>query len=191
MPRAPKTPQYLTGQLLIAMPGMPDPRFQRAVVYVCAHNAEGAMGLVINRLFGSITFASLLEQLDIQASRPTEDMRVHYGGPVESGRGLVLHSTDFVREGTMMVDDDVALTATIDILRAIADGRGPRHSLLALGYAGWGPGQLDAEMQANGWLTVDSDQSLMFDSDLDTKWERAIAKIGVSLPMLSGEAGHA
>ncbi|MEI7608675.1 MAG: YqgE/AlgH family protein [Rhodospirillaceae bacterium] len=191
MPRATKTPQYLTGQLLIAMPAMPDARFQRTVVYVCAHNAEGAMGLVINRLFGSITFASLLEQLDIQPSKPTEDYRVHYGGPVESGRGLVLHSTDFVREGTMMVDDEVALTATIDILRAIADGRGPKHSLLALGYAGWGPGQLDAEMQANGWLTVDSDQALMFDADLDTKWERAIAKIGVSLPMLSGEVGHA
>ena len=191
MPRATKTPQYLTGQLLIAMPGMPDARFQRAVVYVCAHNAEGAMGLVINRLFGSITFASLLEQLDIHPALPTDDLRVHYGGPVESGRGLVLHSTDFVREGTMMVDDEVALTATIDILRAIADGQGPKHSLLALGYAGWGPGQLDAEMQANGWLTVDSDQTLMFDADLDTKWERAIAKIGVSLPMLSGEAGHA
>jgi len=191
MPRAPKTPQYLTGQLLIAMPGMPDTRFQRAVVYVCAHNAEGAMGLVINRLFGSISFSTLLEQLDIHPSQPTDDLRVHYGGPVESGRGLVLHSTDFVREGTMMVDDEVALTATIDILRAIADGCGPKHSLLALGYAGWGPGQLDAEMQANGWLTVDSDQTLMFDGDLETKWERAIAKIGVSLPMLSGEAGHA
>ena len=191
MPRAPKTPQYLTGQLLIAMPGMPDSRFQRTVVYVCAHNAEGAMGLVINRLFGSITFATLLEQLEIHPTKLNDDLRVHYGGPVESGRGLVLHSTDFVREGTMMVDDEVALTATIDILRAIADGRGPKHSLLALGYAGWGPGQLDAEMQANGWLTVDSDQALMFDADLDTKWERAIAKIGVSLPMLSGEVGHA
>ncbi len=191
MPRAMKMPQYLTGQLLIAMPAMPDARFQRAVVYVCAHNAEGAMGLVINRLFGSITFASLLEQLEIHPTGLISDRRVHYGGPVESGRGLVLHSTDFIREGTMMVDDDVALTATIDILRAIAEGRGPRHSLLALGYAGWGPGQLDAEMQANGWLTVDSDEHLMFDADLETKWERAIAKIGVRLPMLSGEAGHA
>ena len=191
MLRATKTPQYLTGQLLIAMPAMPDPRFQRAVVYVCAHNAEGAMGLVINRLFGSITFSTLLEQLDIFPSRPVDDQRVHYGGPVESGRGLVLHTTDFVREGTMMVDDDVALTATIDILRAIAEGEGPKRSLLALGYAGWGPGQLDAEMQANGWLTVDSDEALMFDADLETKWERSIAKIGVRLPMLSGEAGHA
>ncbi len=191
MPHATKTPQYLTGQLLMAMPGMPDPRFQRTVIYMCAHNAEGAMGLVINRLFGAITFGDLLEQLNIRPTRSVTDLRVHYGGPVESGRGLVLHSTDFIREGTMMVDDDVALTATVDILRAIADGRGPRHSLLALGYAGWGPGQLDAEMQANGWLTAESDESLMFDRDLETKWERSIAKLGVRLSMLSGEAGHA
>jgi putative transcriptional regulator len=191
MPYLPKTPQYLTGQLLMAMPGMPDPRFQRTVVYMCAHNAEGAMGLVINRLFGSISFGDLLEQLEIKPTRSVVDLRVHYGGPVESGRGLVLHSTDFVREGTMMVDDDVAVTATVDILRAIADGRGPRRSLLALGYAGWGPGQLDAEMQANGWLTAASDEALMFDADLDTKWERSIAKLGVRLSMLSGEAGHA
>ena len=191
MPHAIKTPPYLTGQLLIAMPGMPDPRFQRAVIYMCAHNAEGAMGLVINRLFGSITFGDLLEQLEIQPTRSVAGLRVHYGGPVESGRGLVLHSADFVREGTMVVDDDVALTATVDILRAIADGHGPRCSLLALGYAGWGPGQLDAEMQANGWLTAESDEILMFDHDLDTKWERAIAKLGVSVSKLSGEAGHA
>jgi putative transcriptional regulator len=191
MPHATKTPQYLTGQLLMAMPGMPDPRFQRTVIYMCAHNAEGAMGLVINRLFGAITFSDLLEQLEIRPTRSVTDLRVHYGGPVESGRGLVLHSTDFIREGTMMVDDEVALTATVDILRAIADGRGPRHSLLALGYAGWGPGQLDAEMQANGWLTAESDEALMFDRDLETKWERSIAKLGVRLSMLSGEAGHA
>jgi putative transcriptional regulator len=158
---------------------------------MCAHNAEGAMGLVINRLFGVITFSELLEQLEIRPTRSVADLRVHYGGPVESGRGLVLHSADFIREGTMMVDDDVALTATVDILRAIADGRGPRHSLLALGYAGWGPGQLDAELQANGWLTAESDEALMFDRDLETKWERSIAKLGVRLSMLSGEAGHA
>ena len=191
MSHATKTSHYLTGQLLVAMPGMPDPRFQRAVVYMCAHNAEGAMGLVINRLFNAITFSDLLEQLEIRPSGMVGDMRVHYGGPVESGRGLVLHSTDFVREGTMLVDDDVALTATVDILRAIADGRGPRHRLLALGYAGWGPGQLDAELHANGWLTASSDERLMFDRDLDTKWERSIAKLGISLSMLSGEAGHA
>jgi putative transcriptional regulator len=192
MPRADQTPQYLTGQLLIAMPGMPDPRFQRTVIYICAHNAEGAMGLVVNRLFGAITFRDLLQQLEIEfADRMVADVRVHFGGPVESGRGLVLHTADFVREGTMLVDDEVALTATIDILRAIAEGNGPRHSLLALGYAGWGPGQLDAELQANGWLTSPSDEALLFDHDLDTKWERAITRMGISLSMLSREAGHA
>jgi len=185
------TAQYLTGHLLIAMPTMADPRFQRTVVYLCAHNAEGAMGLVVNRLYGSISFRDLLEQLEIHPQRADVDLRVHYGGPVESGRGFVLHSTDFVREGTMMVDEDVALTATVDILRAISEGRGPRQSLLALGYAGWGPGQLDAEIQANGWLTAPSDGSLLFDRDLETKWERAFAKLGVSWSALSGEAGHA
>jgi putative transcriptional regulator len=191
MTEATRKPHYLTGQLLIAMPTMPDQRFQRTVIYMCAHNADGAMGLVINRLFGSITFPDLLEQLGIDSPGSAANMRVHFGGPVESGRGFVLHSTDFVREGTMQVDDKIALTATVDILRAIADGRGPKHALLALGYAGWGPGQLDTEMQANGWLNAPADDRLLFDRDLDSKWERAIAKLGVSLSMLSGEAGHA
>ncbi|CAK0778902.1 putative transcriptional regulator [uncultured Gammaproteobacteria bacterium] len=192
MPHAIESPQYLTGQLLIAMPGMTDPRFQRTVIYICAHSAEGAMGLVINRLFGSITFRDLLEQLDIHEYRPAvAAMKVHYGGPVESGRGFVLHSTDFQREGTMRVDNEVALTATIDILRAVAEGRGPRHSLLGLGYAGWGPGQLDAELQANGWLNAPADEQLIFDVDIDAKWERSIAKLGVNVSMLSSEVGHA
>lgn len=184
-------PLYLTGQLLIAMPGMPDPRFARSVIYVCAHNAEGAMGLVINRLFGAITFNDLIDQLGIETGPLKSDLRIHFGGPVDSGRGFVLHSVDFIREGTMLVDEDVALTATIDILRAIAEGDGPRHSLLALGYAGWGAGQLDAEIQANGWLTAPADEAILFDHDLDTKWERAIAKLGFQVSMLSGEAGHA
>ncbi len=183
--------EYLTGQLLIAMPGMMDPRFQRTVIYMCAHNEDGAMGLVVNRLFGSITFEDLLEQLDMDVKQPITNMPVHYGGPVESGRGFVLHSTDYVREGTLVVDDEVALTATIDILRAISEDRGPRRNILLLGYAGWGPGQLDAEIQANGWLNVPCDEALLFDPDLETKWERSIAKLGVSLSMLSGEAGHA
>ena len=191
MPHATKTPEYMTGQLLIAMPGMMDPRFQRAVIYMCAHNDEGAMGLVINKLFGSISFHDLLDQLGMEHPRGTVNMPVHYGGPVESGRGFVLHSTDYVREGTLMVDDEVALTATIDILRAISEDRGPKQSLLLLGYAGWGPGQLDAEIQANGWLNVPADETLLFDRDLETKWERSIAKLGVSVSMLSGEAGHA
>ena len=191
MPHLTKSSDYLTGQLLIAMPGMTDPRFQRTVIYMCAHNEDGAMGLVVNRLFGSVTFEDLLEQLEIDIQEPIANMPVHYGGPVESGRGFVLHSTDYVRDGTLVVDDEVALTATIDILRAISENRGPRRNILLLGYAGWGPGQLDAEIQANGWLNVPCDESLLFDPDLDTKWERSIAKLGVSLSMLSAEAGHA
>ncbi len=191
MPHLTKSSDYLTGQLLIAMPGMTDPRFQRTVIYMCAHNEDGAMGLVVNRLFGSVTFEDLLEQLEIEIQEPIANMPVHYGGPVESGRGFVLHSTDYVRDGTLVVDDEVALTATIDILRAISENRGPRRNILLLGYAGWGPGQLDAEIQANGWLNVPCDESLLFDPELDTKWERSIAKLGVSLSMLSAEAGHA
>lgn len=182
---------YLTGQLLVAMPQMRDVRFARTVIYICAHNADGAMGLVINRLVGSITFPALLAQLGIDSAGLGEEIRVHFGGPVESGRGFVLHSSDYVHSGTMLVDDDVGLTASIDILKDIADGQGPRRSLLALGYAGWGPGQLDAEIQANGWLSVPSDEQLIFGDDLDSKWERAISKIGIDLNQLSGEAGHA
>lgn len=182
---------YLTGQLLVAMPQMRDVRFARTVIYICAHNADGAMGLVINRLVGSITFPALLAQLGIDSTGLGEEIRVHFGGPVESGRGFVLHSSDYVHSGTMLVDDDVGLTASIDILKDIADGQGPRRSLLALGYAGWGPGQLDSELQANGWLTAPPDDAILFDPDLSTKWERAIAKLGVSPAMLSGEAGHA
>ncbi|CAO3420355.1 YqgE/AlgH family protein [Azospirillum doebereinerae] len=191
MPRLTKSSESLTGQLLIAMPGMEDPRFQRTVIYVCAHSEDGAMGLVINRLFGSITFGDLLEQLEMDVTQPVNNLPVHYGGPVESGRGFVLHSTDYVRDGTLVVNDEVALTATIDILRAISEDRGPRRNLLLLGYAGWGPGQLDAEFQANGWLNVPCDETLLFDTELDAKWERAIGKLGVSVSMLSGEAGHA
>jgi len=186
-----RSDRSLTGQLLIAMPGMGDPRFQRSVIYMCAHGEEGAMGLVVNKLFGAITFRDLLEQLDAKIAEPEVNPPVHYGGPVESGRGFVLHSTDYLREGSLLVDDDVALTATNDILRAMAEGRGPKRSLLLLGYAGWGPGQLDEEIQANGWLNVPCDDSLLFDGDLEGKWRRSIAKIGVSLSTLSAEAGHA
>ncbi|NYZ14288.1 YqgE/AlgH family protein [Azospirillum sp. RWY-5-1] len=191
MSRATKSSEYLTGQLLIAMPSLLDPRFQRTVIYMCAHNEDGAMGLVVNKLFGQITFQDLLDQLGTEMPPATTNMPVQYGGPVESGRGFVLHTTDYVRDGTLVVDDGVALTATIDILRAIAEERGPKNCILLLGYAGWGPGQLDAEIQANGWLNVPCDEGLLFDTELDGKWERSIAKLGVSVSMLSAEAGHA
>jgi putative transcriptional regulator len=182
---------YLTGQLLVAMPQMRDPRFARSVIYMCAHSADGAMGLVVNRRVGSITFDDLLQQLNIGPNKRNDEIRIHFGGPVEQGRGFVLHSSDYLQTGSLRVDDQVALTATLDILKELAAGGGPRKSLLALGYAGWGPGQLDAEIQANGWLSVSSDEALVFDADLEHKWERAIGKIGIDFSQLSGEAGHA
>jgi putative transcriptional regulator len=182
---------YLTGQLLIAMPNMRDPRFTRTVIYVCAHNADGAMGLVVNRLVGSVTFPDLLDQLGIDTEAVTEEIRVHFGGPVESGRGFVLHSGEYHHASTLQIAEQMALTATVDILQDIAKDAGPRRSLLALGYAGWGPGQLDAEIQSNGWLNVSADEELVFDEDLDGKWERAINKLGVDPALLSGDAGHA
>ena len=190
---------YLDGQLLIAMPVMDDPRFERSVIYLCAHSSEGAMGIIVNRPAGSIDFPELLVQLDIiekadQIKLPenAESMRVLKGGPVDTGRGFVLHSSDFfIKNATLRIDDGVCLTATVDILRAIAKGAGPKHAILALGYAGWGAGQLDNEIRDNAWLSVPSDEDLLFGTDLDHKWERAIAKIGVDFSMLSGEAGHA
>lgn len=182
---------YLSGQMLIAMPGMTDPRFEKAVIYICAHNEDGAMGLVVNRLIESMTFPEMLKQLDIEPSEPEDVIRVLLGGPVDQARGFVLHSPDYLQDASMVVDDDVALTATIDILRAIADGAGPRNRLLALGYAGWGPGQLDSEILYNGWLNVSADDDLVFGEDLDAKWERAMAKIGIDPLLLSDDVGHA
>ncbi|MEO5336121.1 MAG: YqgE/AlgH family protein [Magnetospirillum sp. WYHS-4] len=181
----------LAGQLLVAMPGMPDPRFAKTVIYLCGHGPEGAMGLVINRALDSMTFPEILEQLDIPPVPEGKDIVVHFGGPVEGGRGFVLHSADYMGESTLVVDETVALTATVDILRDIAEGGGPRRRLIALGYAGWGPGQLDTEIKNNGWLHVPPDENLVFDADLDGKWERAMGKLGIDPRMLSDEAGHA
>jgi putative transcriptional regulator len=182
---------YLTGRFLLAMPGMQDERFQKTVIYMCAHGPEGAMGLVVNKPLESISFPDLLEQLDITMPPSGEGIEVLFGGPVETGRGFVLHSPDYIHDATMVVDEDVALTATIDILRAIAEGDGPAQSLLALGYAGWGPGQLDDEIKANGWLSLDSDPTLLFETDVDDKWTAAMRKLGIDPLMLSDEAGHA
>jgi putative transcriptional regulator len=181
----------LAGQLLIAMPQMQDPRFVRSVIFMCAHNAEGAMGLVINKLIEQPSMADLLRQLGVAADGFLSGRHVHFGGPVEAGRGFVLHSPDYSEDGTLMIDGFVGLTSTLDILRAIGRGAGPRRSLLALGYAGWGPGQLDTEIQANGWLHVAADDALVFDAAQDDKWRRGIAKLGVDPSALSGEAGHA
>jgi putative transcriptional regulator len=181
---------FLTGKLLIAMPSMQDPWFERSVVYLCAHSEEWAMGLVLNRLVESLSFPDLLEQLGIELAT-AQPIQVHFGGPVETGRGFVLHSTEYLQDSSLQIDDTVALTATVDILRDIARGRGPRQHLLALGYAGWGPGQLDQEIQANGWLIVDPDETLLFDADLGGKWQKAVDKLGLDVGQLSAAAGHA
>ena len=182
---------YLEGQLLIAMPAMTDPRFERTVIYLCAHNPEGAMGLVVNKLFDEIDFEQLLSQLEITPADASPQMSIHFGGPVESQRGFVLHTAEYVGEGTVAVDDQVALTATLDILKVLASGSGPRSTMLALGYAGWGPGQLEGEITENAWLHAPFDEALVFDNKVDTKWQRALSSIGVDLSSLSGTAGRA
>jgi putative transcriptional regulator len=188
---------YLEGQLLIAMPIMTDKRFARSVIYMCAHSAEGAMGLIVNQRAEHISFSELLEQLgilpgNIDLERDPIEIDVHVGGPVETGRGFVLHSSDyFVADSTLPIDDGVSLTATIDILKAIAGGKGPNRAILALGYAGWRAGQLESEIQANGWLHCPADPDLLFDRDLDQKYERALSKIGIDPSHLVSDAGHA
>ena len=182
---------YFEGQLLVAMPTMPDPRFERSVIYLCAHSEEGAMGIVVNKPLESLSFSELLEQLEIETDSVDNSIMVHFGGPVEAARGFVLHSADYVHDATMMVDDEFALTATVDVLKALAEGDGPQHSLLALGYAGWAPGQLDEEIQNNGWLTVPADEEVVFHLQNDVKWQSAVARLGVDISNLSGEVGHA
>jgi putative transcriptional regulator len=182
----------LAGQLLVAMPQMSDPRFARSVVYLCAYSGDGgAMGLVINKLLSPLTMGELFAQLEIEPRGTASAHPVHFGGPVEAGRGFVLHTADYREEATLHVDGNIAVTATVEVLRAIGKGEGPRQSLFALGYAGWGPGQLDAEIQANGWLSVAADDDIVFSADYDAKWRRALTKLGIDLSMLSSDAGHA
>ena len=189
----------LEGQFLIAMPSLREGPFARSVIYICAHREDGAMGLVINQKAEAIEFADLLVQLDILSQEgairlpPSAGaVRVMRGGPVETGRGFVLHSSDYhVRQSTAPIAEGVSLTASLDILRAIAKGEGPSKAMLALGYAGWSSGQLESEILANGWLTCPADPELIFDLDFDHKYDRAMARLGVNPAMLSIEAGHA
>ena len=186
----------LTGQLLIAMPGMKDPRFDRAVIYMCAHSGEGAMGLIVNKPAEDVSFGDLLEQLEISHSLPESaaprDIRVVYGGPVEHGRGFVLHSRDYAsNESTLEVDGIVGMTATLDILEDIARGEGPKSSILALGYSGWGPGQIEGEIAANGWLTCPAKPEFIFGEDDDGKWVASLKSLGIDPLLLSAEGGRA
>ncbi len=183
---------YLVGHLLVATPAMGDSRFDHTVIYLCAHNDEGAMGLVINRAMRDIDFSDLLEQLDIDsAGALRQQIIVHAGGPVDTGRGFVLHTPDYQHETTVSVDDSVALTASVDIIRAIVEGHGPERCLLALGYAGWSAGQLEQELKENAWIAVPPDDELLFGDDLMRKWEAALGRLGISGAMLSTLAGNA
>jgi len=191
--------QYLEGKMLIAMPTMGDDRFARTLIYMCAHSDEGAMGLVVNKIAPSIRFPELLEQLEIPTPFAPQGeggvpplVPVLQGGPVEAGRGFVLHSQDYHQDNaTLPISENVSMTATVDVLKAIAHGTGPDKAMLALGYAGWAPGQLEHEIQANGWLHCDADDDLVFGINLDRKYDQALAKLGIDVSFLSGDAGHA
>jgi putative transcriptional regulator len=196
---ATRRPGYLDGQVLVAMPTIRDERFARSVIYVCAHSDEGAMGIVVNQPAQNIKFRDLLVQLEvvptenlIQVPPRADAIRVLKGGPVETGRGFVLHSADFfIENSTLPIDDGICLTATLDILKAIAKGDGPESAVLALGYAGWAPGQLESEIHANGWLNCDADSDLIFGRDVDGKYALALQKIGIDPAKLSSESGRA
>lgn len=182
---------WLTGKLLIAMPSMQDPRFSRTVTYICNHGPDGAMGLVLNRIFGELNFRGLLAQLNITLSLGAPDLIVRSGGPVEPARGFVLHSNDYKREGTAIINKDISLTATVEILQAIADNEGPSQALIALGYAGWGAGQLETEMKNDGWLIAPANHNLIFTAQTDQMWEKSLSLLGISPHLLSADTGHA
>jgi putative transcriptional regulator len=186
-----RKPDYLRGKLLLAMPNMGDPRFERSVICMCEHSEQGAMGIVVNQPAEHIGFPELMDQLQIPAPTRCAAVGVYTGGPVEPNRGFVLHSADYMHDTTLVISELVALSATVDILKALAHGMGPRHSLLALGYAGWGPGQLESEIQDNAWLHTEVDADLLFGTEAALKWPLAMAKLGIDLSLLSTEAGHA
>ena len=184
--------QTLTGKLLIAMPGMDDPRFERSVVFLCEHSAKGAMGLIVNKPTPEVDGGELLKQLGIEVDPGVSLPDIHFGGPVEHGRGFVLHSRDYTTNtSTLPVTEGVGMTATLDILQDIAAGRGPESAILALGYAGWGPGQLEGELQANGWLTAEGGTDIVFNPQDSAKWNQALKSLGIEALALSAEAGRA
>ena len=188
----PGADSFLEGKLLIAMPGMPDPRFEKSVIFMCAHSAKGAMGLIINKPIDGLSFRDLMVKLEIGVSAERADAPILFGGPMQMGRGFVLHSAEYSGEDTTLaITPEISLTATVDILRAISAGRGPAKAVLALGYAGWGEGQIEDEILANGWIHCDADAHLLFETDYDARWQTAIAKLGADISGLSAEAGRA
>ncbi len=188
----------LCGKFLIAMPGMGDQRFEKSVIFICAHSDEGAMGLIVNQILSTPTVPDFLRQLDviteeekIELPKSTSSRSLYVGGPVEPGRGFVLHSSEFRSDATLEVGENLYLTATLEILRLIAKGEGPANVLMALGYSGWSAGQLEDEIVANGWLTVEADHDIVFSQNNETKYERSLKLLGIDLSLLSSDAGHA
>ena len=180
----------LEGKLLVAMPSIGDPRFDKSVIYICAHSADGAMGLIVNKRAEELKFSELLDQLELDGGDGS--VPIYIGGPVEHARGMVLHSADYAKDDhTMKVSDNVAMTSSLDILSDIANGDGPIHGLLALGYSGWGPGQLEDEIRSNGWLVADGDDAIIFNKEDAKKWENALDQIGIDPRLLSSEGGSA
>ena len=191
-PRANEGDNFLEGKMLIALPGMPDPRFEKTLIYMCAHSGEGAMGIIVNKAVEGLSFPELMKKLEVQTTDKTPNMPVLYGGPMETGRGFVLHTGDYdSQEATLPVAEDVSLTTTVEILRAMSEGRGPQQAIFALGYAGWSPGQIENELRGNGWLHCDADPSLLFGPGLDGKWAAALRKIGIDVSSLSAHTGRA
>ena len=183
---------FLEGKLLIALPRMSDPRFAKTVIFMCAHSADGAMGIVINQPIEGLAFREMAQKLELHVTANTPDIPVLCGGPVETGRGFVLHSGDYANEqSTLVVSNDASLTATLDILRAMAEGHGPRRAIFALGYSGWGAGQIENEIRMNGWLHCDADETILFDTAIDAKWSAALRKLGIDSSGLSAHAGSA
>jgi putative transcriptional regulator len=193
--RRPQTPSgggFLLGKLLVALPGMPDPRFEKTVIFMCAHSDQGAMGLIVNKPFEGLSFREMVAKLDIPVAEHAPDPPILFGGPVGTGQGFVLHTAEYTgSEATMPVTSEISLTATIDILRAIAGGRGPQKSLFALGYASWGPGQLEGELTSNGWIPCDASERIVFGPDCEAKWKDALATLGADITGLSADAGRA
>jgi len=183
--------QHLTNQFLIAMPGLEDPNFFHSVTYICEHNDQGALGLVINRPL-DMQLGEILQHIKLQHSEPeARQIQVHLGGPVQQDRGFVLREPLGEWEATLKVTDRIGITSSIDILQAIAKNEGPERSLITLGYAGWGAGQLEQEMAENAWLSGPADPDILFNSPDEERWKAAAASLGVDLDLLSGEAGHA
>jgi putative transcriptional regulator len=183
---------FLHGKLLIAMPGMEDERFEKSVIFMCAHTARGAIGLIVNKPIPALPFRDLMTKMDIPVTDATSRKPILFGGPVETNTGYVLHGVEQNRRNsTLRITPEIALTPTVDMIRAIADGRGPRRWLMALGHAGWGPGQIEAEIAANGWIHCDADVGIVFDAEMEMKWQLAFGKLGAGLSGLSSEAGRA